>query len=635
MRPRRDPVPRARAATHWLAGILVLGLLAGGVVSAAALLWENLDVRQLAPVLVADPGPLPLPEPPLAAGHEPAEYDAVLFRSLRNRAFYPDRDYYQRSLDRWGQLIRTTGGKVRVATNSLELEQVAPHEVLVVPDAPCLSEEEVRAMRAHLSRGGSVVSNWAVGARDERCSWRGWGTVAQLTGAPDVRELPVREALYMVVPAGTPLSPGLDPGTRIELIPEPSLALTLGGARVYWSDWALNPQPDESGGGADVAALAVHTPAGGTSTWFGFRLTQSATPADSAYMDRVVVNGIRWAAGLATAGVSAWPDGRRAALVIAEDVEAAYENAHAMADLLREEGVRGSFYPVSQMVLDDVGLAQALRAAGEVGSQTSDHQRVAGLTHRDQAVRLRRGWSEIRNWTGVPPDGLRPPEEAFDANTLRAWSEAGGTYVLAVNEARSASPEIHAVGEDRMAVLPRLIKDDYNVFVQEGAMRAERLEAAYLDGLRKVRSMGGLAVVASHTQIIGSVDSRLSAIRRVIQTANGEGDWWIAAAGDVARWWRSRATLSVTMVRSGPDGPLAAVEDADAPPGFQVVVQASGNSPLTGVWIDLVLPRGAEGLGPLVDDEPVPYLGTPWGLRVPVGDLDPGARRVISLIEAS
>jgi len=319
--------------------------------------------------------------------------------------------------------------------------------------------------------------------------------------------------------------------------------------------------------------------------------------------------------------------------VIAEDVEAAYENARAMADLLREQGVRGSFYPVSQMVLDDVGLAQALRSAGEVGSQTSDHQRVAGLTHRDQAVRLRRGWSEIKNWTGIPPDGLRPPEEAFDANTLRAWSEAGGTYLLAVNEARSASPEIHAIGERRMAVLPRLIKDDYNVFVQEGAMRAERLETAYLNGLRKVRSMGGLAVVASHTQIIGSVDTRLSAIRTVIETAATEGDWWVATAGDIARWWRERSVLSVSVVAAEPGGPAAVPDDPDAL-AFEVVVQASVGGSLTGVWVDLVLPKGAEALGPLVDGEPVPYVGTPWGVRVPVGDLEPGSRRVVSLIPA-
>ncbi len=297
------------------------------------------------------------------------------------------------------------------------------------------------AIRSHVEAGGGLVSNWAVGARDEDCEWRGWGAVGELTGAGDVRELAVREALYLTVPGGMALSPGLDPGTRIELRPEPSLALHLPGPRVYWSDWALNPAPDESGGGADVAAATTLNSSGGRTAWFGFRLSQAATPRDSLRLDRLVQNGILWAAGRAVAAPAPWPNGKRSALLLVEDVEAEYPNARAMADLLEELKLPGTFFAVSQLVLDDTELGQTLARVGEVGSQTSDHNPVAGLAYEDQAVRLRRSWIEIRDWTGDAPGGLRPPEESFDSNTLRAWREAGGRYVVATNQARSGSPE--------------------------------------------------------------------------------------------------------------------------------------------------------------------------------------------------
>ena len=634
MRRRRDPVPRARAAGHWLAGIFLLGLLGGGVVSAAVLLWENLDVRQLAPSLAEDRGPLPLPEPPVAAASEERGFAAALLRSPRNAAFFPDRTYYSASLGRWRALLEDVGGRVRELASAEDLGALSADEVLVVPDAPCLSGGELAALRAHVRSGGGLVSNWAVGARDEECAWRGWTSIARLTGAPDVRELAVRDALYLTVPAGTPLSPGLDPGTRIELVPEPSLALTLEGARVYWSDWALNAAPDESGGGADAAALAYRTPAGGRGAWFGFRLSQSATPADSARMDRLVENGIRWVAGVATASVSPWPGGRRAALVLAQDLEAEYGRSLAMAELLRERDVRGSFFPVSRMVKDDKALAESLAATGEVGSQTSDHQPVVGLPLGEQSVRLRRSRAEIRDWTGVAPDGLKPPEEAFDENTLRAWGELGGTYVLAVNRSRSGSPELHRAGGRVLVVLPRLIKDDYNVFVQEGALRSERLTAAFLEGMDKMRAMGGLAVVASHTQVIGS-GRHLEAVRAVIDTARSHGDWWIVPARDVARWWRARSAVRLAVQPVTHDGLQAASDSTahdDARPGLRLLVQAPAEEGVNDLWVDLVLPAAGGRLAPVVDGEPVSYVGTEWGLRVPVGDIPAGGRRTVTLV---
>jgi len=636
---RRDPVPRARAAGHWLGGILLLGFLAGGVVVAAVLLWENLDVRQLAPTLAVEPGPLPDPEPPVSPGVQTGNFPVVLFNSPRNQGYFPDDSYYQGALHHWRGLIEDLGGEVRDVASETEIRALSPADLLVVPEAPCLSEREVSAIRAHLDAGGGLVSNWAVGARDEDCEWRGWSTVADLTGAGDVRELGNREALFLTVPGGMALSPGLDPGTRIELRPEPSLALHLPGPRVYWSDWALNPAPDESGGGADVAAATTRTSTGGRGSWFGFRLAQAATPGDSARLNRLVQNGVLWASGRVVASPAPWPDGRRAALLLIQDVEAEYENALAMAELLEEKGLPGTFFAVSQLVLDDPDLGQTLAEVGEVGSQTSDHTPVAGLSFQDQAVRLRRSWSEIRGWTGSAPVGLRPPEESFDSNTLRAWQEVGGGYVLAVNQARSGSPEIHKVPNGELVVLlPRLMKDDYNVFVQEGAIRTERLSEAFLEGTGKLRAIGGLAVVAVHTQIVGA-GRRLDAVRETAEAVIAQGDWWIAEAREVADWWRARAGIRVTALIPDPvmdsQGVENLTEERPALDSIRIqppdlLVEVLGEVGPAGVWIDVVLPGGSEGMTPSVDGVPVAFTTTDWGVRIPVGDLIPGELRVIS-----
>jgi peptidoglycan/xylan/chitin deacetylase (PgdA/CDA1 family) len=638
MRRKREPVPRAKAAGHWLGGILLLGLLAGGVVVAAVLLWENLDVRQLAPTLASDPGPLPNPEPAVAPGIQSGTFPVVLFNPDRNRAFYPDDAYHPRVIGRWRDLIESLGGLVEEVATLAPLDSLEPGELLVVPEAPCLSAEEVAAIQDHVDAGGGVVSNWAVGARDEDCEWRGWGTVADLTGADDVRELGMREALYLAVPGGIALSPGLDPGTRIELRPEPSLALNVSGPRVFWSDWALNPSPDESGGGADAAAATRSYTSGGRATWFGFQLAQAATPRDSLHLDRLVKNGILWAAGRVQAAPAPWPQGQRATLLLVQDVEAEYQNAAAMADLLSDMDLPGTFFAVSQLVMDDAELGPALASVGEVGSQTSDHNPLAGLSYVDQTVRLRRSWTEIRDWVGDSPAGLRPPEEEFDANTLRAWKQAGGSYLLAVNQARSGSPELHRVDSGQPVVLlPRLLKDDYNVLVQEGPGRVRDLSQAFREGTRKLRAIGGLAVVAVHTQIVRS-GRRLDAVRDVAQAAVEEGDWWITGARDAADWWRARSSVRITLLDPSQEAPIgdSLTDTFEAPgPGSQnllpdIRVEGPDDEAVSGLWIDVVLPGGLAGTTPAVDGVPTSYNLTEWGVRVPLGDLLPGEPKIIS-----
>lgn len=649
MQRRRDPVPRAKAAGHWLGGILLLGVMGAAVVSAGVLLWENLDVRQLGSPIAAEPGPIPTPVPPSPPAVPTRSFSVRLFISDRNQAFFPDSAHYPSAVARWRVLTESVGGIVAEIESLEELQALKPQDLLILPEAPCLSREEVAAVRAHLRAGGSLVSNWGVGARDEACEWRGWQTVGELAGAPDVRELATRPALYLTVPGGTRFSPGLDPGTRIEFRGAPTLAVRRPGPRVYWSDWALNPAPDESGGGADAAATASGTDGGGRTVWFGFQLSHVATPSDSARLDRLVGNGIRWAAGLPMASAAPWPGGQRAALLLAEDVEAEFQNASALATLLEEMELPGTFYVVSQLVLDDLELADALSSVGEVGSHSPDHAPLVGLTLKDQQVRLRQTAGEIRGWTGAAPAGLRPPEEAFDRNTLRAWGEAGGRYVLAVNQARSGSPEIYRVDGGPLVLLPRLLKDDYNVFVQDGAVRTSRLEEAFLAGMEKLRSVGGLAVISVHTQIVGS-GGRLGAIRAVADTAKAQGDWWIARADEVAEWWGRRASVQVAFAE--PDGASA---DEDAPPvgavaesvgqpveeraltaaataaGYQIVVRAPGEASIQGLWIDVVLPDGWEDLVPFIEGAPVSFSATEVGIRVPVGNLEAGEARHITL----
>ncbi len=631
MTPRRDPVPRAREPWHWLGGLLVLGILGAGLVAAALLLWEHVDIRRLA----GAPGEaakwtLPEPLPPAGPARAGTTLRAALYRSPASAAFFPDAAHYPGLLERWQGMVAEAGGESDVVTGAAAVDELDPGTLLMAPSAVCLGTDEVRAFQRHLDRGGGLLLTWATGARDEACEWAGWDALQDLLGVADIGQLEQRATTYLTVPGGLPLAAGIDPGTRVELRWDAQVALPVEGPRLYWSDWAMNPHPAEvvtgRGGAvspgaaeADAAAWLGHTDRGGRIVWFGFTADQGARPGDQARLDAVLRNGLWWAAGLPLAEVAPWPGGAQSAMMVAQDVESEFANSAALASAARSHGFPVTFFVVSSLALDFPDLAQQLRGSGEIGSHTSDHAVIAGLPHQEQMTRLRRSRSEIRGWSGDSARGLRPPEERLDEGTLRAWRRLGGSYLVGVNEARGASPEVFKTPDGPVALLPRVLKDDYNLLVQESRMGSRHLVDAYLEGMTKVRALGGLAIVSLHSQVAGR-PRRVGAVTEVVDSAHAEGGWWLATGRQIADWWLARHGTRVTMR-----------EGLEAPDLLEASVTAS-DLPLEDAWVTIYLPRGLGERVPVVEDTPVPYRETPWGIAVPLSTVPAGETRTVRLV---
>jgi hypothetical protein len=232
--------------------------------------------------------------------------------------------------------------------------------------------------------------------------------------------------------------------------------------------------------------------------------------------------------------------------------------------------------------------------------------------------------------------------------TVDAWHREGGSYLVALNHARSASPEMHPVAgtEGGMVLLPRLVKDDYNVFVQDGALRSERLVEAYALGMGKLYALGGLALVSAHTQTLDS-DNRRRALLSAAMAGRAQEGWWLARGADIAAWWRARSHARVrpesgiatepppsVAGSGGVEHPPAGEGEAPQPPPDEVAftVEASEHG-LVGGWLELVIPEPGERV-PLRDGDPVPYEATPWGLRLPLGRMEPGGTVEVRLVPA-
>jgi peptidoglycan/xylan/chitin deacetylase (PgdA/CDA1 family) len=605
--------PRERTAGTWGAAIVLLGALVAGLVGGAVLLWRSIDIDVLLEAATEEAPPpvdefvaeVPLPELPATGG-----WTAHIYVSQRSASFFPEPNYYPALIDRWESLLVGIGAEVGLASGAAGIEVLPAAELLVVPAAVCLEAGEREAIRRHVEAGGHLLVTWALGARDANCDWLGFDYLRELADAETAGTLEGEPPTYIVVPHGSVVAAGLPPGSRLELRTEPWITLRADEAKVFWSDWALNPLPAPEGG-VGGGAVARTTRSGARIAWFGHRLDVAARPRDQRLLERLVQNAALWAAGHVLAELDPWPAGYRAAMAVTQDAEHSFKNSVRLALDLSELDVPLTYFVVTQLAREHPELAEVLKAAGELGSHSVDHRQIGGRVWAAQLAGVKQARADIAAWSGELPLGFRPPRELFDSLTLEAWRRSGGLYLAASNGARNAVPTVFDVRSGRVVVLPRVVDDDYTIIVSRGQTRPDSLRAAFVAGLEKMRALGGLSLVTTHTQLIDS-RRRVEAVAAAAQVARDAGDVWLARTSEIAEWWLARSHLELT-VRERDDRSVI------------LNVRNNGASAVESAWLHVYLPEDVSTFAaPELGDAILESHYEAGGLRVRLPAVGPG-----------
>ncbi|HYX82607.1 MAG TPA: polysaccharide deacetylase family protein, partial [Gemmatimonadales bacterium] len=351
--------------------------------------------------------------------------------------------------------------------------------------------------------------------------------------------------------AGNPLTADIPPGARLELDPARQVALRLPQRDAYYSDYSLQPQP-ASGSPLLDNALTHRALGRGRLVYWGFEPRDAVRrPWSTALLRLLVRNSVIWAAGASAATVEPWPRGKMAAAAVAQDVESQFGNARYALDSLRAAGFRGTYFLTSDLARRYDRLSHDLANGGEIGTHSENHRLLGGLPADLQRRRLEKSQDDLTAMFALPVEGLRPPEEQFDAATMSGWIAAGGRYVLGANDSRSASPELLPIGRDTIVLIGRVGSDD---FAAAAATRNDTAKMAklFLAEYRRIRGVGGAYVLSYHSQLLARPDF-VPALARVARTLVSDTAVWVATTEEIAEWWRARAQL-VATVRLRGDG---------------------------------------------------------------------------------
>jgi peptidoglycan/xylan/chitin deacetylase (PgdA/CDA1 family) len=450
---------------------------------------------------------------------------------------------YEAAARRWHELLQ-----------QLNVTIVAPEnaDVLIAPQALCLGPVQRRLIAAHLAKGRGLITTGAVGAYDGVCTPLRDTLVADLLGVGHggIRPAPrrVNDAHYAVLLGESVLGANMPPGARIEFGPAGQIVFLSPAREMLYCDFLRTPM---NAGRPFFDAAALRAAVGpGRIVAFGF------SPNDlvgdwSVDIGRIVVsNAVRWAAGHLMYQIAPWPDGKKAAAVMAIDVEADYQNARNAMDALAPYHLPATAFIVGFLAQADPETTRRLVQTMEIGTHTQRHLPLDTLTDIGQTEELANSKRIAEQIAGRPVLGFRPPEERFTPATLQIWADLGGTYVFASNNGRAAGPEILPLLPDSLILLGRVSEDDYEILDRSAIRDRAKMSHLLVAQVGESIAYRGLYMFSYHSHMM-SQKQLTPVLQELASKLQRTPEVWTATAGDVAEWWRGRAAVRLV---SAPDG---------------------------------------------------------------------------------
>lgn len=476
----------------------------------------------------------------LASPRLPSAISVVVVRDEAAASFYNSPAVFDSIVGQWRDALAGIGATVRVLSSSAaRADQSA--QVLVIPSSPCLTIDTREAIDEAWTRGAGVILTGVTGTYDGGCRPLGFGLIVGATGAARAEALEPRDMAYVTFPSVGPLSADIPPGARLDLNPGRQVALRDPTRDAFYSDYSLQPEPARREPLLD-AALTHAVVNGHRVVYWGFELADVVKSPWNREIARLVLrNSVAWAGAQLSATIEPWPNGKRAAASLAQDVETGFENARHADDSLRAVGVRSTYYLTTTLAERYERLSRRLAQSGEIGTHSDTHRLLGGLKSADQRARLEATQHTLLQIVGHVANGLRPPEEQFDMATMSAWIASKGNYIFGANDSRSAAPELLRVGNDTLVLIGRVGSDDFAVTARR-ATGDDAVASTILGEYERVRALGGHYVLSYHSQVLSRPD-RVASLASVARHLAADSAVWVAPVGDVADWWRARAQL--------------------------------------------------------------------------------------------
>lgn len=487
-------------------------------------------------------------------GFAPEKPSVALLRSTASAQLTPAQaDYYYELTRQWEVVLADAGIPYRII-NDAELAAGAAdrHTVMVLPSARCLGSAQRSRISAFLGAGKGVVASGGLGVRDADCKWTGYDYLTSVTGLKSPYPVAPSPGEHAAFRGDRYYSGMLPAGFALPLPDQELIAGEAADPDVFRSDSRLAPSHE---GQISKSALAVHGRRDrGRFVWFGFNETQPASKLTTrAQLDQFLVGAVKWAARQPLAYAAAWPQNRRAAVLIGEAMSGNPKAAAASAAMFQRLGVPATFFVPGALATSSPDAVRALARAGEVAAMGDSDESFANQDVMRQTDRLVRSKETLANLRAPRALGFYPPQDLTNRDTRVALLNAKYSYYLSASEPAMASPEIYEPASkswlrlERTAVtrFDRPWADDFEVISAYNGPTpwGKDLGNGFLNDYSHAVQLGGLYTFLFRGELLGAPEN-LHIVESVVKEMRS-GPVWIASGSELADWWMNRDNLRV------------------------------------------------------------------------------------------
>lgn len=549
----------------------------------------------------------------------------LLYTSPTSKKYYEGTGLnFQVNVRVWELFLNKYKIPFKIINTPDKLEASEP-SVLILPSLVALSEREKQAIVRLRLRGGSVLSTWLTGVRDERGAWQGFsfmktGLGVDVLGDTEAEE----EENFMMAYGDTPVLHSLEAGQRVWLQRLNGVyPLRLQGQQsaAQIMNWSRSSAGEKVN---TILAFGEQRQTSGLlsrsiSVGYSEHLWLSADPKA---MEAVAHNALTWLARQPNARLSNWPHPYSGALSIAVDAPEVVDDLDIQfADMVSQIGSKATFYIPTINAAKSAPALRKLQSNGHsVGFMSDRFEGFKGQSETKQASRLDAMLKEfsLANLSTGPTLGFNPPMGSQD-NVTRDWiNQSGFTYyVTFMSETEGRLPVLIPRKQGvtstslPLVMLPRTQNGPEDL-MDEGDPE-EGLQK-YMAEFDSSLAMGGLLLIRFPNQTLLTED-QLDAIFG--QFKRNDRRLWSASNGTVSHWWldRNRVKVDMSLIK----GSLSLVVTVDGLSPLSFTPSVTVNLPYANDTLKLVALDNATALSVTPLD--------PWRVAVALDQLGPGTHR--------
>jgi len=277
---------------------------------------------------------------------------------------------------------------------------------------------------------------------------------------------------------------------------------------------------------------------------------------DYIYFDKLFHNALSWLQYKPLAYVKDWPVNYKAAAMLVIMVGDQPQNVKNILPLLKQEGIKATFFVDPSKVSNYKELIQTIASYGDVGAivdigyMTSVDDTSNKLDdYNTQMRKVKDANSKIEIVKGVHSDGLLPYYGLFDDNSLRAIADAKYKYVLTDSLTDRSVPKAIIKGDNTVISITKTARDDYEVIRDFGLTQQEFQLYTYKEDVDRVLFEGGLYVFKVHSEY-QCQPQNINVLSDLIKYIKSK-DVWIASGNEIYNWWIKKNKVEMRIEPRG------------------------------------------------------------------------------------